>query len=368
MNSHLPIAYELRVLSGEHQGTVIPMEPGVPLTVGTDWDNEVVLPLAEHSGAGAIRLALTLEPTPEGAGLCVEVLQGEVCSAAGKRQAGSVVHQPLYQPLGFGGIEIASGESGSARWPVSCGAPIPLSSAGAVQALHATRTSWIRRGAAAVLALVAASLGMLALASAVSPQRPAPERQARQTQALLHARGFAGLSVQAGEADMVVSGHLETLAQRSQVERILQAEGVRARLQVGINEQVVAAVREVYRLHGLAAEVHAVGPGVVSVRTGHPDAAAVARIQAVVQRDVAGLRELQADNQVPPRHPSPVPAVDDPGKRVAAIVPGETAHVVTVDGTRYFEGALLPTGHRIVAIENGTVQLEREGQASALQF
>ena len=52
----------------------------------------------------------------------------------------------------------------------------------------------------------------------------------------------------------------------------------------------------------------------------------------------------------------------------SAIVPGDPAYVVTADGTRYFTGAVLPTGHRIQAIQANLVQLERDGQISQLTF
>ena len=70
--------------------------------------------------------------------------------------------------------------------------------------------------------------------------------------------------------------------------------------------------------------------------------------------------------------PAPVsqntPVTDDPGKRVAAIVPGDSPYVATADGTRYFIGALLPTGHRIEAIEAHRVVLSRDGRQSQLDF
>jgi type III secretion protein D len=60
--------------------------------------------------------------------------------------------------------------------------------------------------------------------------------------------------------------------------------------------------------------------------------------------------------------------IDDPGKRVTSIVPGDPAYVVTADGTRYFEGALLPTGHRVAAIRDREVLLERNGTKAPLRF
>jgi type III secretion protein D len=60
--------------------------------------------------------------------------------------------------------------------------------------------------------------------------------------------------------------------------------------------------------------------------------------------------------------------VDDPNKRIASLVPGELAYLVTADGARYFIGAMLPTGHRITQIEHSRVTLERDGQRSTLTF
>ncbi len=64
----------------------------------------------------------------------------------------------------------------------------------------------------------------------------------------------------------------------------------------------------------------------------------------------------------------PTVVVDDPGKRVASIVPGATPYVVTADGTRYFLGALLPSGHRLAAITETEVMLEKDGKSSPLKF
>ena len=51
-----------------------------------------------------------------------------------------------------------------------------------------------------------------------------------------------------------------------------------------------------------------------------------------------------------------------------ALVPGEPAYVVTVDGARYFVGAMLPSGHRIARIAPQQVVLERDGRQMNLNF
>jgi type III secretion protein D len=350
--SHLPVTHELRVHSREHADAPVVLSPGEPLTVGTGWDNDVVLSASGRSAS--LRLVLTLELAARGPRLRVQVLQGMVRAGGRCWAAGASLRLPPGRSLRWAEARLVFGSSGA----VPVRAPAASSRRGP--------GVWLRR--AVGTAVVATSLGMMTWASTVGSASTRPAWPAHQVHALLVARGYEGLTVQADAAGLVITGHLDTLVERSQLERILQAEGVQARLRLDINEQLVAAVHEVYRLHGVAAQVRAVGPGRVAVQTMHPDAATVARLQEVVRRDVAGLRELLADNHPPPRTPSPVPVVDDPGKRVAALVPGDPSHVVTADGTRYFEGSLLPTGHRIVAIAGSVVQLEREGQASFLEF
>jgi type III secretion protein D len=67
--------------------------------------------------------------------------------------------------------------------------------------------------------------------------------------------------------------------------------------------------------------------------------------------------------------PKPLPPVPaDPGKRIASLVPGDTAYLVTADGARYFVGSMLPSGHRITAIGAQSVTLEHDGRESSLNF
>jgi len=70
----------------------------------------------------------------------------------------------------------------------------------------------------------------------------------------------------------------------------------------------------------------------------------------------------------PPREASSGRTVNDPGKRIASIVSGEPSYVVTQDGSRYFPGAVLPSGHRIQQILPNEVVLDLHGQSSRLSF
>ena len=73
-------------------------------------------------------------------------------------------------------------------------------------------------------------------------------------------------------------------------------------------------------------------------------------------------------NTAKPTPPPAAPLSDDPGKRIASLVPGEPAYLVTADGSRYFVGALLPSGHRVTQIAKGSLTLELNGQQLILNF
>jgi type III secretion protein D len=356
-------AHELRVLGGPQQGAVLPLQPQRRYTVGSEWGADIVLrEPAPGATAGSARLELRAE------GVLLEALTGHV----------SVDSQPLVagesRLLGWasawqvGEATLAAGPPGA--WAAASAAE-PAAEAPARTAPTPQQVQgWGRRLAAGGATVAAASLSMLALAWAIAPTEPRPEALAQRAQASLHAAGMhtVTVSLAPGMAEPVVQGYLDTHAQRTRAETLLAELGLRPRFAVWINESLAQAVQDVYRVHGISAQVQPLGPGQVRVTTALNDVTPLAAVEQTVRRDVQGLNRLDTQNAPPAGVPSPIPDVHDPGKRVASIVAGSEPYVVTQDGTRYFIGALLPTGHRILAIADGRVELEREGQNTALVF
>ena len=364
----MSMQYELQVLDGDQQGASSPLPEGRPVSVGGGFDSDVVL-----RGLDDRRIVLTATP----GGLQLQVLQGTVDVDGRSLGAGSQHTLALGAPLQLAGTRLgvvrvaaAPGEAGAAPAAAPPAAP---PAAGAAQAAHAASAaqrsaSWPRRLATAGGALAAVSIGVLAFAYSAVPGAPTPEQQARRAEAVLHGAGLQRLSVRADGSEVRVDGYLETTAQRARAEQLLAAERIAPRWQVWVNELVANAVQDVFRVHGVAAQVEAVGPGAVRARTQVADPLLLDNLRSSARRDVAGLAALEIVNDPTPVHTGPVPVIDDPGKRVASIVPGDPPYVVTVDGTRYFEGALLPTGHRIAGIEERQVVLEIHGVRTPLVF
>jgi len=347
---------ELHVLEGEQQGARTALPRGQRVLIGGGFDGDVVL---RGAGVAGQRIALT---AGDGA-LQLQVLEGEAEAAGRRVSAGQTVQLPLDTPVSVGGSRIGIVSVAGPE------APPDFEDTAPAVATPSTLRTWSRRLAGGGAALAAVSIGVLAFAYSVAPQPPTPQQRAARAEALLHGAGLPRLAVSAGSnGELRIDGYLETTAQRARAEQIVAGEGFAPRWQVFVNEQVASAVQDVFRTHGVAARVEAVGPGAMRVDTTVADPRILDTIRASAQRDVPGLAALELRNDPLPAQGGPTPAIEDPGKRVASIAPGDPPYVVTVDGTRYFEGALLPTGHRIAGIEEHRVVLDFNGVRTALVF
>jgi type III secretion protein D len=377
--------FELRVLDGQQRGASAQMPAAGSFEIGGLLAAGCDVQLRDPQiGDARVRVMLL-----GAAGARIEVLGGEVKVNGKPVPAGEQAAWPLYVPLRLGGTVLALGEPDSAQWqlpmlvadgpgpavsppePAIARRPreaAPAAAAAPVPATWRQRPErWVALGGAA-LVLVAAALWLLSQLLAAKPVA-GPDAQQRTVRVLMTTPGFQELKVEAGMQGPVVRGHLGTQAERDRLQRVLADNGLgQVQLEVFTGEQLATAVGDVFRVQGITAQAQGNAMGQVTVRTQEPDAARLERAAATARRDVAGLASLSLQNRPPAPPPENVPVVDDPGKRIASIVPGDSAYVVTADGTRYFVGALLPTGHRIEAIEANRVQLARGREQSELSF
>jgi type III secretion protein D len=322
----------------------------------------------------------------------MDVLAGEVDLAGQRLVAPCSANWPLFMPMQMGETVLAVGHPSKAHerhWagallralePYGPDAPTVLdpktSSPNDPEVPPKVKQRpevWLAVGGA-VLTLAAAGLwGVAGFTPAASaPAAPAAQR----TKQVLQASGaFAGLHLVTpahAHAPIGIQGKVLTLADRAQLERALADAQVDAAVQVSVGEEIAMAVRDVYRMHGITAKTVPASTladvGSVQVQTQERDEPHLQKISSIAQRDVKGLVHLQVAN-TPPQVVAPsAPVVDDPGKRVASIVTGATPYVVTADGTRYFIGALLPSGHRIAAISDQQVMLDKDHRLTPLKF
>lgn len=383
---------ELRVLAGPQAGARIALTAGGRVDVGSlDASGCQVVLRDPQVTEQRVRLHVGVDDAS------LEVLSGRVLLGGRWLTAPASVAWARYAPIRLGDTVLAIGHDQDDGWArAESMALVPLDEAAAeelppsarphpdarteaaTEASPAVTAAAPRRRLETWLAIFGGALtlvasGLLAFVSVATPAHVGMESPAQRLTRLLQVPEFSGLRVVTAEGDRLrVQGDLLTNADRRRLEAQLSAAALTPVLDVRVGEQIAAGVREVFRMNGVVAET--AGPtelaqvGTVRVVTRVADPAVLQHAEAVARRDVPGLSGLQVSNSPPAATPVPTPVTDDPGKRVASIVPGEAPYVVTVDGTRYFTGAMLPSGHRLSAISEQEVLLDKDGVVSSLKF
>jgi type III secretion protein D len=350
MVEHSP--WRIGVGSGLHDGAEVALAPGTLLLIGADPSCDVVLAddgiaprhLSLLAGAHALELrafdgALSVttgsETTTVAPGLRHELRDGATLLLTG-----SAVELALHR-------DAQTVEAPQA--PAAETAP------------SAPPRRWLRATAAvAVFATIALSAGVAAtMRGASAPAAPGNEALA----ALIAESGLQTVVRVVDEnAAPTLRGVVEPAAAQALQQRLAE-RGWRVALRLQSPAGLLAATENVLRTHGVAARLSYLGDGRIEAAQVDADEAKLLQLAETARRDVNGLTELRFAPGARRR-----PSVADPGKRLTAIVSGPTPYVATADNSRYLVGALLPDGHRVQAIDDGGVQLERDGVSTRLAF
>jgi type III secretion protein D len=301
----------------------------------------------------------------------VQVLDGEVRLGEQTLAAGAHAAWPAHSPMQIGSSLVAYGLACKDEWALPAPAAGADASAPAAQRprtpLRKRAEVWLAATGAAVLIACGGSLWMAHVAAQTgTTQSSAPPTLA----AALKGSEFTSLeAIQRQDGSVELRGRLASLAQRTRLDAWLAAGGYTPKVEVVVDEELARSVAEVFRVNGVPVRVQVAGPGRIVAEAAERNVQRLAQAEDVVRRDVRGLDKLTVRNDAPPAPPAPAtPLSDDPNKRIASIVPGEPAYVVTADGARYFVGAILPSGHRITQVAAQRVTLERDGQQTSLNF
>jgi type III secretion protein D len=415
----------LAVVAGPRAGARRPLVAGQRLSIGFDLDCDVVI---RHPSLQGIRASLSIEgedvrlhidrgqanllglAVPEGRSIVlprwVPVALGDAMIAVGsdqergwascRRLARQLAEERAIEPgegfppegddadqspvidarrglaaaPGLAGVDQSASSALSADWRRASGGV----STAAVAA--GRRLVWQVPAAAAACLVLAIAVGMLspkvrAIAGGDTRAAVPASEAADRVRVALADLGLTSLRIERmSDGTPVVRGLVDTDAQRARISGEVARLGVRAFVEVVSAEQLVRQVADVLRVKGLPGSVRHLGRGVIEAQVGEADAERARRTEEAVRRDVAGLTGFRLQF-TPKTQAAPVAAPkapEDPAKRVVSVAYGPNGHVVTADGARYFVGALLPSGHRIVRIADGEVELSRDGQTTRLSL
>jgi hypothetical protein len=184
--------------------------------------------------------------------------------------------------------------------------------------------------------------------------------------------GFESLSIsQSGSGQLSLTGFLMTNREKSEVEKIVDEINLPILLDLSTGDHLAAEVRELYRVNGVYADVKVLQDGKVIVTTKYKDRKKLERLESIALSEIPSLIELDTEYlgvEQKPEKLGPEPSFNKQDKRIVMVVNGNPPYIMTFDKSKYYIGALLPSGHKIISIYDSSVVLDKEGKTTTLEF
>lgn len=368
------VAAVLRIIGGRLAGKEYPLARDRRICIGHGLGNDVVLRGAgTRDGSIELRLA-------EGS-VSLRVLAGsmELLGRTLEQDDDSVL--PPYLPFRFGEHLLAYGERESARWEEAanvangaCVTPItPLPAPRLQDRMQTVGRTWAARVAERVsvfhVALTTAAVVLLGVAA--GPTSALIEDKfggAPRLERVYHEAGLRGVSVTKNPVGgLIVSGSVEQETDLVRVREIANQASGPVMIDVGSSASLANAATDILTAQGIDARAVPSGLSGIAIEAPFLPADKQDSLRELLVRDLPGLRRVsfRVDDK---RGGDPLQSMFANSGTGLATVIQEPAHIVTADGSRWFPGAVLPTGHRLVAIEPGRVRFEKAGRVEELKF
>jgi hypothetical protein len=312
----------------------------------------------------------------------LRVRSGSLVALGREVKAGEELILPPYLPIQLGEFAAAIGRDDGDRWSeaealsAELAAPIepevrtrPRASAADRIATRLAPWRRIRRGPLA--AMLAGGAMLVGTAAAVPLAGYWQEAEARDPDAVrrhLAAAGFGALTVRPDPAGsgVLITGAVSTDRDADRLQAYVAEHFAGALVEVESAAAIAAAATDMLRANGVQAQAQPLGAGAIAIDTDYLPRDRQQELAAMLRRDIPGLRRV--DYRITPANGSDELRhfFNSPQYGAAGFVDGDPGYIVTTDGSRWFAGAVLPTGHRIVSINHGSVKLERAGQTEIL--
>jgi type III secretion protein D len=388
VNAPFPITTEgqlvLRVLNGRLAGAEYRLHAGKFIRVGHSFGHDVVLRGAETNGFSAELHLLDDIAT-------IRVVAGNLTLLGRPVAAGEEAHLPFYVPVSIGEFAIAVGEEGGERWveadalftsmgnlPKTVtadahGTEIAQQPANLLQRFTTrmypmrdwvdAKRNWPKYGIVAGILLLAVALGGPAYQWANNQFRGADYGVER-----LASAGFKNLTVKRDAATdrLVITGTLRTDKDLANLRSYAEENLPGAIVDVQTTESHAAAATEILGSQGIEGTVKPAGIGALLVTSEFLPQDRKANLIALFKQDLPAVKRVRfAENSaMGERDLQYFFSSGDFG--LASYVNGDPSYIVTADGTRWFPGATVPTGHVITAMGDGRITFEREGRIDEL--
>lgn len=389
-------ALVLRVIGGRQSGAEYRLLAGVRVSIGHDFHHDIVLRNTQNKDA-------SLEIDMSDGVAMLQVATGEIAVLGRVVTAGETLPLPLFMPVKIGEVSFAIGNPDSGRWDEATqisdasnqvpgaetleGVTAPLSDAALPVIIPIQRRidgvvkhfsnsmrpvsdaiAFERRWPVyAVLAatLLLAVILFVPVSGWISNQSTGPEA----TQKMLARVGFPELTVrETASGGLLISGVLRNDAQLQRLRTLIDEKRPGAVLDVNTMDAVAAGVTDMLVAQGLDAEAKPGSGRNIVVTTEYMPSDRQTELAAQIRKDVPAISRVLFKIDVNRGEPELQYFFASETFGLASFVDGDPSYIATADGTKWFKGATVPTGHVITDIGNGAVRFEREGQIEELRI
>lgn len=367
----------LRVLAGRSKGSEYRLPAGKFVRIGHALDHDVVVRDASTKG---LSLELHL-----GADIAtIRVVAGDAGLLGRPIAAGEEASLPAFVPLTLGNFTIAIGEAVSDRWAeverlstmIAPVAAEPAASApqAALGERLATRLYPIRDVMAAdrnwpLYGLLASGLLLVAIAGGPTMQWIGGQFNGIENhKTILAGQGFGALAIADGAQGQgpIITGVVKDDAELSRLRTLVSTRIGNASIDVDTMQGMAAAATDMLRAQGIDADAKPMRGNSLLIATEYLPADRQDELIKLIRRDLPGIARVAFATQNSRGDRDLQYFFSGTAFGLASFVDGTPGYIVTADGTHWFAGSQVPTGHKILAIGNGRASFERDGRVEEL--
>lgn len=368
----------LRVLSGRSEGAEHRLPERRKLLIGHSFESDIVL--RDKSTLGC-----SLRLTTCGRRGALEVLSGNICVLGRHLNEGEQLTLEPYLPVRIGDIHFALGGDSELRWAevdemLAEDAKQTLELAEEAPPTDLSerlelRTQPVRREVAgfslkpARMAVIGAGLltvagGAYFGASMLAPTPPTP----RDIRAELAPLGMSGVSVERSPTtgDIAIVGLVKDGDDLAQLREWADEHHPNIIIGVATISEAAEAATNLLVAQNVDAEARPQGARSLIIESPFLPKDRQQELTALLQKDLPRVKSFTFNASAERGETDLAYFFNAPGYGAASFVAGDPGFIVTEDGTRWFAGASLPTGHTIIEIGDSSVTVEREGLRDTL--
>lgn len=373
----------LRVIGGRQDGSNYRLARGVRVSLGYGFNHDIILRTAGTKG-----LSLTLEL--EEALASVTLVSGYADILGRAIAPGETVKLPLYVPIGFKDLAVAIGDQASDRWAETSSisaaveASVPAVAAAEVAAPNrldpnAVFTQVLTRGQAVsdrlklekrwpVIAMAAATLLLSVILFPVLSGWIGEETNGRAAvERRLASVGFGELAVtQKADGGILITGLVKNDAALTKL-RGIAAKFQNAEIDVDTMDSLAASAQGILLAQNIDAEVRPGRDRALVVESEYLPSDRQEELMAMIRRDIPMVTDISFKTNDARGEQDLQYFFSNPEFGLATYVDGDPAYIKTADGSIWFKGTQVPTGHVITGIGNGSIQFERAGRIEILK-